>query len=156
MSPPCRKTRRPSNTHTRSCGRTSSHDPFPLQAAFTAWMRSPYEDGNFGPGQGEVGMGHTGMTAPINRILDTVPNWIPFALASGGDHRLEFCYVKALFSGIRALLKKERLEHPVYNLAAGRLFAVAAQARHPGFFPVPHGARAGNRRAATERAVCQC
>lgn len=80
--------------------------------------------GIFGPGQGEEGMGHAGVTAPIYRILDNVLKGNPFVLASGGDHSLEFCYVKDLSNGIRVVLEKDRLEHPIYNLSYGRLFSI--------------------------------
>lgn len=80
--------------------------------------------GIFGPGQGEEGMGHTGMTAPIYRILDDVLKGNPFVLASGGDHHLEFCYVKDLSKWIKVILEKDRLEHPIYNLSQGKLFGI--------------------------------
>ncbi len=80
--------------------------------------------GIFGPGQGEEGMGHTGMTAPIYCILDSVLKGTPFLLASGGDHYLEFCYVKDLAKWIKVILEKDHLEHPIYNLCYGESFTI--------------------------------
>ncbi len=81
--------------------------------------------GIFGPGQGEEGMGHVGMTTPIYNILTCVLKGNPFFLPSGGDHCLEFCYVRDLVAGIRRILEAPAVQHPVYNLSAGKLFRVS-------------------------------
>ena len=81
--------------------------------------------GVFGPGQGEEGMGHVGTTAPIYNILTCILKGNPFFLPSGGDHCLEFCYVRDLVAGIRRILETPAVQHPVYNLSAGKLFKVS-------------------------------
>lgn len=80
--------------------------------------------GIFGPGQGEEGMGHTGMTATIYRILNSVLKGNSFSLESGSDHYLEFCYVKDLAKWIKVILERDHLEHPIYNLCYGKLFSI--------------------------------
>jgi nucleoside-diphosphate-sugar epimerase len=80
--------------------------------------------GIFGPGQGEQGMGHTGMTAPIFYILAKVLNGEHFSMPSGGDHYLEFCYVKDLAKWIRLISEKDNLNHAIYNLSYGRMFSI--------------------------------
>lgn len=81
--------------------------------------------GIFGPGQGEEGTGHLGITATIYQILTSVLNGKPFILPIGGDHYLEFCYVKDLVKGIRKILETDHLQRPIYNICYGSLLSIA-------------------------------
>ena len=81
--------------------------------------------GIFGPGQGEEGMGHLGITAPIYNILSCILKGNPFYLAEGGDHYLEFCYVRDLANCIKIILETDRVKHPIYNVCYGRLFSIS-------------------------------
>ena len=81
--------------------------------------------GIFGPGQGEEGMGHVGITTLIYNILSSVLKGKPFYLDSGGDHFLEFCYVKDLVRGIKTIFEVESVRHPIYNISFGKQYRLS-------------------------------
>ncbi len=82
--------------------------------------------GIFGPGQGEGGMGFVGITTSIYNMLVSVLQGKPFVLGSGGDHLLEFCYVKDLVRGIRLILEAGSVKHPIYNVSFGKQYTISA------------------------------
>lgn len=80
--------------------------------------------GIFGPGQGESGMSDVGTATLIYSMLNNVLSGKPFSLSSGGDHYLEFCYVKDLTKWIKVVMEREHLQHPLYNLCYGQSFSI--------------------------------
>ncbi len=80
--------------------------------------------GIFGPGQGEYGLSDVGTATLIYSILSSALAGKPFSLSSGGEHCLEFCYVKDLTKWIKVVMERDRLQHPIYNLCYGRSFSI--------------------------------